>query len=522
MAISFGTKHYVEKETFALKVTDFEHEGIFGRYYFDTSNEVGHEPSSSQREEKTKEASSEKSHNVDHHLSIRTNYAQCRDPLSNEMQQWLGIGLHSIYDGKAAIKKYGRPAVRLVVVLDVSGSMDLTLEGGEGVGTQSKIVVAKQSLLSMLKNLKDNDWLSIITFDEHAHLIHPLTQWKHTNAESLKQQIASIKAEGGTDLSVAFRAAGAVLREELKKNQTTETPTHAENRILFFTDMQPTRGELSEGGLFALASGCSEEHIYTTFVGVGQDFGTDLTQHITTNLRGGQYMTIQNAHEFEELMTENFDYSVFPIAFDLVCEIGDGCAFEIEHVYGTREPSGSTLMSVKTLFPSHVNEDGITKGCMILLKLKPNKNALSKGDKTTDVLKLKWSYESAISGKSYSETTVATFGEHDSEKEYFQTTGVHKAIVLTKYVNLCRALVSKYTFDFSLGIPDSVKTDKQKIVNPNHKTNTGEKLQSPLEAAETFSDHYKNMSDILRDASMKEELVVLDKIISHLKKKQKN
>jgi len=136
--------------------------------------------------------------------------------------------------------------------------------------------------------------------------------------------------------------------------------------------MQPTTGETSETGLFGLANKCSQERIYTTFVGIGQDFGSELTQHITTNLRGSQYMTILSAKEFEELMSENFDYSVFPIVFDFVLEIvnSDTWPYDIEEVYGTNEAFEEKLMNVKTMFPSHVNDDNITKGCMVLLKLK--------------------------------------------------------------------------------------------------------------------------------------------------------
>jgi len=414
-ASSFGTSLHKSKEvddsSTGLQLSDLEHEGIFARYYFDTYpnlSELNQTGETSVEEKKEMEAKKESSNKQiqEEFFTIRTNYAKCRDPVSNEMQEWLGLGLHSKYDGKKAIAKYGRPNVALIIVLDISGSMDDLIEMSEGEKEQhTKLNVAKHSLLSMLRNLKDKDWLSIVVFDDSADVIHPLTPWKQSNAESLKKTILSIKTRGGTDLSVAFKKASEVARDHIakaSKSTSSNSQSRMEYRIIFLTDMQPNMGETSKTGLFGMADECSKQQIYTTFVGVGQDFGSELTQHISTNLRGGQYMTVRTAKEFEDLMSENFDYSVFPLIFDFKLEIvntgkSGGGGYMLEEVYGTheRQQSTGTLMTVKTLFPSHVNEDGITKGCMILLKIKPIEKSKSTEECT---LTFKCSYENALAG----------------------------------------------------------------------------------------------------------------------------
>ncbi|ETO19583.1 hypothetical protein RFI_17646 [Reticulomyxa filosa] len=320
LAGGFGTSLHKTKQVSAFSLSDFEHEGIFARYYFDTCSKDTKERQGElgAEEKKELEAKQEQSKKEieQEFFSIRRNYARSHDPLSNEMQEWLGLGLHSKYDGKKGIAKYGRPPVMLMVALDVSGSMDCTITASEGeMQSTSKIEIAKHSLLSMLRQLKDNDSIGIVTFNTQCEVLFPLTVWKQANAESLKKVITSVVAGGGTDLSVAFAGASKVLKEKRAKDSSS-VPSNTQYRILFLTDMQPNSGERRKTGLFGLAEECANEQIYTTFVGVGEDFGSDLAQYISTDLKGAQYMTVRTAKEFEDLMTENFEYSIFPIIFD--------------------------------------------------------------------------------------------------------------------------------------------------------------------------------------------------------------
>ena len=64
----------------------------------------------------------------------------------------------SKYDGEG-IKKYGRPPAKVVVVLDISGSM----------GGYIKIVT--NTLLNMLNRLGPDDYLGIVLFDDVAEVL---------------------------------------------------------------------------------------------------------------------------------------------------------------------------------------------------------------------------------------------------------------------------------------------------------------------------------------------------------------
>jgi hypothetical protein len=165
--------------------------------------------------------------------------------------------------------------------------------------------------------------------------------------------------------------------------------------------MCPNAGEFSGHGLFALAESCAAKGIFSTFLGIGLDFDTELVDRVTAGVRGSSYESVKSAASFQKRMARDFDYSVFPIVFDAtVCVRSAG--FTIAGAYGSPEaykPPKDTktvhqeaiptttasvqqqqqqqlppchevdLLKVGTLFPSAKEEGGMTLGGMFLVKL---------------------------------------------------------------------------------------------------------------------------------------------------------
>ncbi|ETN97263.1 hypothetical protein RFI_40268, partial [Reticulomyxa filosa] len=196
--------------------------------------------------------------------------------------------------------------------------------------------------------------------------------------------------------------------------------------------------------------------------------------------------------------------------------------YTLDEVYGTRERESTTdtLMTVKTLFPSNVNEEGITKGCMLLLKLKRNDN-IEKNDSASVVVQFKCTYQNAITGTEESQQFAAIIPpsaalNYPFEQEWFESHGVHKVIALTHYVNLCRTVVAGQTINTASGIQFRLR---QKNVSSNNegKNSDGEQLKSQVDILEAFKDYFSNKCDILKDEFMKEEIAVIDKLINQKK-----
>ncbi|MCK5176210.1 MAG: hypothetical protein KAQ92_00665, partial [Candidatus Aenigmarchaeota archaeon] len=199
-----------------------------------------------------------------------------------------------------------------------------------------------------------------------------------------------------------------------------------ENRIIFLTDAMPNIGITSKEGLLGMTGENSENKIYTTFIGIGVDFNTELIEHIT-KIRGANYYSVHSAKEFQTRMDDEFEYMVTPLVFNLQLNL-EAEGYEIQKVYGSPEADEATgqIMKVNTLFPSKSTENE-TRGGLVLLKLK----------KTSPdaVLKLKTSYEDR-NGRMGTNEAVIQLGEENSD--FFQNTGVRKGILLSRYADIMK------------------------------------------------------------------------------------
>ena len=79
--------------------------------------------------------------------------------------------------------------------------------------------------------------------------------------------------------------------------QETAVIVH-ENRMIFLTDACPNRGAAGADGLITLVSNVNRDsfvdnsgRVYTTFVGIGADFNSELISSIST-IRGCNYLSV--------------------------------------------------------------------------------------------------------------------------------------------------------------------------------------------------------------------------------------
>jgi len=389
--------------------TDITYEGLFYNYFFDTGQE----------EECNK--------------LFCPSYATAisSDPFSNEEEYYLSVGLNS------GMKEsdFERKKLNLVIVMDVSGSMgsefskyyydrfgnEMEREDTEESG-KSKMEIANNSVVALLDHLEDDDKFGMVLFDDYSYLAKPLTEVGSVDMDKIKDHILDIEDQGGTNMEAGMKEGTSLLTEVSDAN-----PDKYENRIIFITDAMPNLGDTDDESLLGMLQNNAEDSIYTTFVGVGVDFNTELVEALT-KIRGANYYSVHSEKEFKETMDEGFDYMVTPLVFDLELKLeADG--YEIEKVYGSPEADEATgeIMKVNTLFPSKT-EEGEVKGGIVLLKL----NKSSEDGNLT----LKVTYEDR-NGKEDSDSKEITF--EDKREDYYDNLGIRKAIVLTRYVSLMKA-----------------------------------------------------------------------------------
>jgi len=262
-----------------------------------------------------------------------------------------------------------------------------------------------------------------------------------------------------------------------------------ENRIIFMTDAMPNRGELRENGLFGMVDKAAKRGVYTSFIGIGVDFNTDLVERVSKT-RGANYYAVHSLRDFKKRLDDEFDFMVTPLVFDLKLAL-DSDAYDIEAVYGSPEADKATktVLYVNTLFPSATKE-GKTKGGIIVVKLK------RKGE--GNALTLRASYKDR-NGKTYNVSKKATF----KEGLYFDNSGIRKGILLSEYVTL----IQNWLIDTRKGCNDKLTPETPVIIpfyrqcmryppeRPEYKyIETWERRSCPLEV----SDGYRNVFALFR------------------------
>ncbi|RKX78161.1 MAG: hypothetical protein DRP87_07020, partial [Spirochaetes bacterium] len=167
------------------------------------------------------------------------------------------------------------PAMGILILLDVSASM-----GGE------KLSLAKLSTLELIKNLKNTDLVSILTFwDKYEYL----NDFKEKSLLMGDTGVEPLVARGGTDLYIALEDG---LERLLKLNID-------EKHIIILSD-----GETRDRNFEPLLRKAREEKITISVIGVGERINTKLLNKIAVDT-GGNFFRVDSADEIPAVIFED-------------------------------------------------------------------------------------------------------------------------------------------------------------------------------------------------------------------------
>lgn len=475
------------KQDYLPLPTDITYEGLFYDYFFDTGQ--------------AKECSKL--------FCPSYSYAISRDPFSKEPQYYLSVGLNS------GITDFKRKKLNLVVVLDYSGSMgspfnsyyydrfgnQVQLKDNEDSG-KTKMEIADDAVVSLLDHLNPDDRFGMVIFSDDAFVVDPLTPVGDKNLGMLKGQILKIREYSSTNMEAGMKKANKLIAQYLDAD-----PAEYENRIIFLTDAMPNVGQTGEDDLSQILQENAAHKIYTTFIGIGVDFNTELIEQIT-KIRGANYYSVHSAKEFKQRMDDEFDFMVTPLVFDLLLSL-NAPGYQIEKVYGSPEADEATgqLMKVNTLFPSKA-EEGAVKGGVVLVKLK--KLSQESG------MRLKVSYTDR-NGQPDSDEAVIDLG--NMQPDYYQNNGIHKAVLLSRYADLLedwtiderkahengRAIVPVVTYEQGIVVPVILgEWERQSL--PLVVSEPYRKLFS------VFGSYFQDEKAAIGDNTLQQEQDILDKL----------
>lgn len=484
------------KEGYFPLVSDITYEGVYYDYYFDTGKDL--------RES-------------DEMFYSTATTAVSKDPISEKNEYYVSVGLNS----NLKQEDFSRKKLNIVVVLDISGSMSAGIDNyyydfDEKSDSKTKMKLAEEAVNILIDQLQDEDSFGMVLFDDSAYLAKPLNKVSEVNMSAIKDHILEVKAMGGTNFEAGYKEA----QEVFEKYGTVDTNEY-ENRIIVITDAMPNMGSTNKSELQKLVEKSAKDKIYTTFIGVGLDFNTEVIKTIT-NVRGANYYSVSSEEEFKTRMGEQFEYMVTPLIFDLNLNL-ESDSFKIEKIYGTDDidsENSNEILHINTLFPSASNSSGEVKGGVILLKL----NKIKDGENEFD---LKVTYETR-EGKKEEDISKVRFEQTD---EYYNNNGIRKAIVLARYVNLIKDWTTcerdkddRFFITPEIGIIDWYDTNVKDeeyyddyyygYYSENERVSVNLTVSDEYkEIFKKFKEYMKEQIDILEDESMKEELYVLDKII---------
>lgn len=475
--------------------TDITYEGLYYDYYFDTG----------------KEGECRKL------FCPSYQYAISKDPISGEDDYYLSVGLNS----NLKESDFERKSLNLVLVLDISGSMSSSFKKyyydrfGNKVENKyyeeekekKKMDVANEAVVSLLKHLKLDDRFGMVVFNSDATLAKPLNLVGDTDMDKIKEHIREIPAGGGTNMEAGIKEATKLYSEYLEIDKEKY-----ENRIIFLTDAMPNRGATGKDGLFGLSSDNASNGIYTSFIGIGVDFNTELIETLT-KIKGANYYSVHSGYDFRERLDEEFEFMVTPLVFDLALTLeADG--FEISKVYGSPEADEATgeIMRVNTLFPSR-SKEGETRGGIVILKLQKTSDSAS--------IVLKTSYKDRAGRKDGSEAEI----EISQKSDYYANSGIRKGIILARYADLIKSWINdtrKYykrsepkPFDFWINRERGLWPPE-----PMPALGQWERESIDLEVSEhygimfkVFKNYFSEEIKSIGDKNLEQELEMIDKLI---------
>lgn len=150
----------------------------------------------------------------------------------------------------------------VVLIIDKSSSM-------EG----KKIELARQAAVGVVENLKPDDHVGVLIFDNSFTWAVPIRL--ADNKTMIKREIAGIIPDGGTQIAPA-------LTEAYRKILPTNA---AYKHIVLLTD-----GISEEGDSIGLAKDAATNHITISTVGLGQDVNRSYLEKIAVTAKGKSYM----------------------------------------------------------------------------------------------------------------------------------------------------------------------------------------------------------------------------------------
>lgn len=186
------------------------------------------------------------------------------------------------------------PASHLVLLIDVSGSMDMP----------NRLPLLKTAFRMLVNNLRDCDTLSIITYGGSVTVA--LRPTAGNEKEKILKVIEELSPGGETPGESALNAAYEYARVNFVKQGI--------NRIILATDGDFNVGQYTEKALMDLVDAKKKMGIYLTCLGVGMGNYKDSKLEVMAKKGNGNFAYIDNVKEGEKILVKELMQTLYVVA----------------------------------------------------------------------------------------------------------------------------------------------------------------------------------------------------------------
>lgn len=199
------------------------------------------------------------------------------------------------------LEKQEIPPGNLVFLIDVSGSM----------AEQNKLPLLKSAFKMLVKELRDQDRVSIVVYAGRAGVV--LEPTSGSNKEKIMAAIDSLEAGGSTAGGEGIKLAYSIAKKNFLPS--------GNNRVILTTDGDFNVGVSSEGELVRLIEDQRNEGIFLSVIGVGAGNLKDSKMEALADKGNGNYAYIDTAQEAKKVMVEQMAGTLYTIAKDVKLQV---------------------------------------------------------------------------------------------------------------------------------------------------------------------------------------------------------
>ena len=183
----------------------------------------------------------------------------------------------------------------------------------------AKMDTVKATAVQVLRNLRPQDILSMITFSDRAEVVIPAAY--HLDRARLESRVQMIQPSGGTEIYQGLEAGAREIMRSLDPKRI--------NHLILLTDGR-TYGDEQQS--LALAAKLAEQGVGISCMGIGSEWNDIFLDALSTRA-GGSTSLIVDPRDINRLLLEKFNALIQTYAEDAVLDVKPVAGVELSRVF---------------------------------------------------------------------------------------------------------------------------------------------------------------------------------------------